>query len=71
VVAARVQLGLAGQEVSQARSRFAAGVASNADVIDASFSLNRARDQVVDALTAYHVARVSFASAQGRTTELR
>jgi outer membrane protein TolC len=71
VVAARVQLGLAEQEVSQARSRFSAGVASNADVINASLSLNGARDQVVDALTAYHVARVSFASAQGLTTELR
>jgi outer membrane protein TolC len=71
VAAANVELGLAEQELAQARARFAAGVAGNADVITASLSLNRARDRVVDALTAYHVARVSLASAQGAVGEMR
>lgn len=71
VAAAGVQLTLAEQEISQARERFRAGVAGNADVITASLTLNDARNQVVDALTAYHVARVGLASAQGATTELQ
>ena len=56
---------LAEQEVAQARERFRAGVAGNADVITASLSLNVARTQVVDALTAYQTARVALARAQG------
>jgi outer membrane protein len=70
VMAARVQLQLAEREVSQARDRFTNGVAGNADVINAQLSLNNARDIVVEALTSYHSARVSLASAQGATTEM-
>jgi outer membrane protein TolC len=70
VVAAQVQLRLANQEVAQARERFRAGVAGNADVISASLVLNQARDLVVDALTAYHAGRVVLARARGRTTWL-
>jgi outer membrane protein TolC len=70
VAAARVQLTLAEEEVAQARERFAAGLAGNADVITSSMTLNSARDVVVDALTAYHTARVTLASAQGRTRDL-
>ncbi|HWA56059.1 MAG TPA: TolC family protein, partial [Gemmatimonadales bacterium] len=70
VAAADVQLRLAEREVAQARERFTSGVAGNADVINAQLSLNSARDVLVDALTSYHSARVSLASAQGRTVEL-
>ena len=70
VTAARVQLTLAEREVYQARERFSNGVAGNADVINAQLTLNSARDVVVNALTAYHVARVGLASAQGVTTGL-
>lgn len=70
VTAARVQLQLAEREVSEARDRFTNGVASNADVINAQLSLNSARDIVVEALTSYHSARVSLASAQGVTTAM-
>lgn len=70
VAAAGVQQRLAEQEVSQARERFNAGVAGNADVISASLALNEARSLVVDALTDYHAARVGLAAAQGRTTRL-
>ncbi|HKG95448.1 MAG TPA: TolC family protein, partial [Gemmatimonadaceae bacterium] len=70
VAAASVRLRLAEQEVAQARERFRAGVSSNAEVITALIALNGARDLVIDALTSYHAARVSLASAQGTTTAL-
>ncbi|MFI5257367.1 MAG: TolC family protein, partial [Gemmatimonadales bacterium] len=65
VAAARERLDLAEQEVSQARERFQAGVAGNADVITAALSLNSARTLLVDALTSYQASRVALARAQG------
>src|SRR5206468_9360503 len=65
VAAARERLGLAEQEVAQSRERFQAGVAGNADVITASLTLNSARTQLVDALTAYQASRVALARAEG------
>ncbi|HVA57120.1 MAG: TolC family protein [Gemmatimonadaceae bacterium] len=62
---------LAEQEVSQARDRFRAGVAGNADVITASLSLNAARTQLIDAQTAFQSARVALAYAEGRTTSIQ
>jgi outer membrane protein TolC len=70
VDATRERLRFAEQEVAQARERFAAGVAGNADVITASFSLNAARDQHIGALTSYQNARVALARAQGTVTTL-
>lgn len=71
VAAADVRLRLAEQEVEQARERFSAGVAGNSDVIQASLTLNQARDVVVDARTTYHQARVNLAAAQGTVREIR
>jgi outer membrane protein TolC len=71
VDAARERQRLAEQEVQQARDRFRAGVAGNADVITASLTLNSARTGLVDALTALQTARVSFARAQGTVQQLR
>ncbi|HKO15379.1 MAG TPA: TolC family protein [Gemmatimonadaceae bacterium] len=71
VDAARERLQLAEQEVQQARERFRAGVAGNADVVTASLTLNAARSQYVDALTALQGARVSLARAEGAVTQLR
>ncbi|MEP6989642.1 MAG: TolC family protein [bacterium] len=65
VEAARERLSLAEQEVAQARERFQAGVAGNADVITAALTLNTARTQLVDALTSYQTSRVALARAQG------
>ena len=65
VSAARERQTLAEQEVAQARERFQAGVAGNADVITASITLNSARTQLVDALTSYQASRVALARAQG------
>ncbi len=69
--AARENQRLAQQEVSQARERFRAGVAGNADVVTASFTLNQARTGLIDALTSFQNARVSLARAQGIVSQLR
>jgi outer membrane protein TolC len=69
-VAARERLQLAEQEVQQARERFQAGVAGNADVITASLTLNVARTDVVTALSAYQAARIALARARGSVTSL-
>jgi outer membrane protein len=71
VDAAREHEQLAEQEVSQARDRFRAGVAGNADVITASLSLNAARTQFVDAQAALQLASVALAHAEGRTTSIQ
>ncbi|MHB2032636.1 MAG: TolC family protein, partial [Gemmatimonadaceae bacterium] len=71
VEATRERLRLAEQEVAQARDRFRAGVAGNADVITASLSLNAARTQLIDAETSYQAARVALARAEGRTTSIQ
>jgi outer membrane protein TolC len=71
VDAARGRLGLAQQEYSQAQERFRAGVAGNADVVAAALSLNAARNQVIDAITAYQSARVGLARAEGIATQLQ
>ncbi|MDF1504011.1 TolC family protein, partial [Roseisolibacter sp. H3M3-2] len=70
LAAARERLELAELEVAQARDRFRAGVAGNADVVTASVSLNGARTAYVDALTQYQSARVALARAQGDVTRL-
>jgi len=69
--ASRERLRLAEQEVDQARQRFRAGVAGNADVVNAALSLNAARSQYVDVLTSLQVARVTLARAEGAITQLR
>lgn len=71
VDAARDRQRLAELEVEQARDRFRAGVAGNADVATASQTLNNARTAVIDALTQYQAARVSLARAEGNVTQLR
>jgi outer membrane protein TolC len=71
VDASRERLRLAELELTQARDRFRAGVAGNADVITASLSLNSARTQLNDALTSFQLARVGLARAQGAVAQLR
>jgi outer membrane protein TolC len=69
--AARERLRFAEQEVSQARDRFNAGVAGNADVVNASLALTASRTLVNDAETGYQLARVALARATGSVTTLR
>ncbi|MBI3792141.1 MAG: TolC family protein, partial [Gemmatimonadetes bacterium] len=68
--AAEVRLKLAEQELAEARDRFKAGVAGNADVVTASLSLNAARTQLVDALVQSASARVQLARVQGLVAKL-
>lgn len=70
VAATRDRLRLAEQEVAQARERFSAGVAGNADVITALLSLTTARTSLIDAETNYQNARVALSRAQGAVTTL-
>src|ERR1700736_285293 len=69
--AASERLRFAEQEVAQARDRFNAGVAGNADVVNASLGLTASRTLVNDAETGYQLARVSLARATGSVTQLR
>jgi outer membrane protein len=71
LAAATERLQLAEQEVTQARDRFNAGVAGNADVVNASLALTSARTLVNDAETLYQMARVALARATGSVTTLR
>ncbi len=65
------RLGLAAEELAQARERFTSGVASNIEVINAQSSLVRARDAEIDARFAIGAARVSLARATGVCRSLR
>lgn len=69
--AAKERLSLAEQELSQARDRFNAGVAGNADVVNASLALTTSRSLVIDAETAYGLARIALARATGSLSDLR
>ena len=71
VAAAQERLRLAEQEVSQARDRFTAGVSGNSDVTAALLVLSGARTQLVEALAARQLARISIARSQGTITSLR
>jgi len=70
VAATRDRLRLSEQEVAQARERFRAGVAGNADVITALLSLTTARTDVINSLTSYQTARLALARAEGAVTSL-
>ena len=59
------QLRLAGEELSQSRERFKAGVAGNIDVINAQSNLIRARDTDIDARYASALAHITLARALG------
>ncbi|MGA2383245.1 MAG: TolC family protein [Gemmatimonadales bacterium] len=58
-------LSLAEEELSEARERFASGVAGNIDLISAQSTLNQARDAEIDARFTTAAARVNLAYAAG------
>lgn len=70
VAAANERLRLAEQEVSQARERFRAGVAGNADVTTALLELEESRTQFIDAMTALQSSRVGLLRAEGGVTTI-
>ena len=56
---------LAGQQLAQARDRFAAGVAGNIEVTQAQEAVAAASDQYIDALYRHNLAKASLARAVG------
>ena len=66
VAVAKDGLGLAENELAQARRRYGAGVATSVEVTDAQTRLERARDNQTAALYNYNVARIDLAQAMGR-----
>ena len=70
VSAAGERLRLAEQEVAQARERFRAGVAGNADVTTALLALETSRTQFIDAMTALQSSRVGVLRAEGGITTI-
>jgi len=65
VTAAEEGLGLAENELAQARRRYQAGVASGIEVTDAQTRLDRARDNRIAALYNHNLARIDFGAATG------
>ncbi|HVN03657.1 MAG TPA: TolC family protein, partial [Bryobacteraceae bacterium] len=59
-------VGLANEEVIQARDRFQAGVANNIEVISAQDALARANDNQIVALYRYNQSRADLARATGQ-----
>ena len=56
---------LAGQELTQARDRFAAGIANNIEVIQAQQSVASAEEQYIDALLGFDIAKAVLARSLG------
>jgi outer membrane protein TolC len=56
---------LANQELTQARDRFAAGVANNIEVVQAQQSVTTADEQYIDALLGFNVAKAVLARSLG------
>ncbi len=69
VKTAQEGVALSEQELAQARRRYEAGVTNSIEVTDAQTRLDRARDNRVNALYDYNVARIDLATATGRIRE--
>jgi outer membrane protein TolC len=66
VEVANLGIQLAQEEVTQARDRFAAGVADNIEVVQAQDALSRASDNQIAALYQFNQARADLARAIGQ-----
>ena len=67
VKAAGEALRLSSQEVVLAKDQYANGVGNNIAVVDAQATLENSRQSYVTALVQYHMARVNYYSALGKT----
>jgi outer membrane protein TolC len=67
VKAASEALRLSAQEVVLAKDQYTNGVGNNIAVVDAQATLENSRQAYVTALVQYHMARVNYYSALGRT----
>ncbi|MBN9415100.1 MAG: TolC family protein [Candidatus Eremiobacteraeota bacterium] len=66
IVTARASLVLAQKEMTMATDRFAAGLGTSVELVDAQAKLARARDAEVQALVAYQLAQVELAASIGK-----
>ena len=66
---ARSSVGLASQQLAQARDRFAAGVSDTIEVTQAQEALAAANENYISALFAHNVAKLSLARALGVAEE--
>ncbi len=69
VTTAREGEDLSERELAQAKRRYLAGVANSLEVTDAQTRLDRARDNLINALYDYNVARIDLATATGKIQE--
>jgi outer membrane protein TolC len=69
VAVAQENLGLANQTLEQARDRFSSGVTDNIEVVQAQGSVAIANDNLIAALYAHNLAKVSLAKAMGMTEQ--
>jgi outer membrane protein TolC len=60
---------LAAQQLTQSRDRFAAGVASNVEVIQAQEAVTLAEEQYISALYGFNIAKAVLARAVGSGAE--
>jgi outer membrane protein TolC len=58
-------LQLSEQELAQAERRYKAGVTNSVEVTDAQTRLSRARENRIDALYNYNLARIDLGTAMG------
>jgi outer membrane protein len=65
VKAAEDGLKLSENELAQAQRRYKAGVSNSVEVTDAQTRLQRARDNRINALYNYNVARIDLGTATG------
>ena len=65
VAVARDNLSLANQTLGQSRDRFSAGVTDNVEVVQAQGAVATANDNLIGALYAHNLAKVSLARALG------
>jgi outer membrane protein TolC len=63
-------LTLSDSELTQSRRRYEAGFATNIEVTDAQTRLERARDNRIDALYSYNVARIDLGRAMGNVRRM-
>jgi len=63
-------LELALKELTFARDRFAAGLATNIEVTNAQTSVARARDNLIEALFRFNASRINLARAKGEIERL-
>ncbi len=66
---ARSAADLAGEQLTQAQDRFAAGVSSNIEVVQAQEAVATATDNYLSALYAHNLAKISLARAIGLSEE--